>query len=120
VSSKRIHIIFLFIALILCHFSNRTQENKTEINYVLGSGAGHYNYAPSAIQDDYKIRYVFLCENKNPFEIVDYLYLHKGIPTKDGYSWQQGTTILSPSKEGWDKTHVYAPGVSEFKTIYRN
>jgi len=117
--TTKIFIKCLAISLVFSGFLIKAQSSKPEINYVLGSGAGHYNYAPSAIQDNYKIRYVFLCENKNPFEIVDYLYLHKGIPTKDGYSWQQGIPILPPSKEGWDKIHVCDPDVREFRTTYK-
>jgi hypothetical protein len=114
-----------YISITAQNYSDIEQPNQLliqetpEINYVLGAGAGHYTYAPSAIQDNYKIRYVFLCENKNPFEIVDYLYLHKGIPTKDGYLWQKGTPVLAPSEEGWDKIHVCDPDVREFKTIYK-
>jgi hypothetical protein len=92
---------------------------KPQIKYELGGGAGHYNYAPSGIEDQYGIRYMFLCQNKNPFEIVDYVYLYKGIPTQNGYVWQPGTEIIAPSKEGWDKIHICDPDVREFALTYK-
>lgn len=99
--------------------SNKSVNLKPEINYEFGGGAGHYNYAPSAIEDEYNIRYVFVCQNKNPFEIVDYIYLIKGIPTKDGYAWQPATEIMAPSKDGWDKIHICDPDVREFNLSYK-
>lgn len=55
-----------------------------EIKYEFSGGAGHYDYAPSFIIDGYGIIYGYLCENREPFKIVDYIYLYKGIPTKTG------------------------------------
>lgn len=89
------------------------------VKYELSGGAGHYDYAPSFIIDDYGIIYGFLCENKDPFKIVDYVYLYKGIPTKDGYVWQKGTEIVSPSESGWDNCHICDPDVREFHTTYK-
>jgi hypothetical protein len=88
------------------------------IKYELSGGAGHYNYAPSVIEDKYGIRYCFLCENKDPFKIVDYIYLYKGIPTPDGYKWQPGTEIIAPPTNGWDNCHICDPDVREFTTTY--
>ena len=90
-----------------------------EVRYELGGGAGYYNYAPSVIEDEYGIRYAYMCQNRVPFEIVDYIYLYKGIPTKDGYVWQPGTEVLGPSVEGWDNCHVCDPDVREFKTRWK-
>ena len=36
-----------------------------EVNYEFSGGAGHYDYAPSVIQDQYGVRFAFLCENKD-------------------------------------------------------
>jgi hypothetical protein len=89
-----------------------------EVQYEFSGGAGHYNYAPSIIQDKYGIRYGFICQNRDPFKIVDYVYLYKGIPTKEGYKWQSGTMIIEPSESGWDNCHICDPDVREFKTTY--
>lgn len=89
------------------------------IKYEFSGGAGHYNYAPSIIQDEYGIRYGFICENRDPFEIVDYVYLYKGIPTDNGYVWQPGTQVLAPSASGWDDCHICDPDVREFRTTYK-
>lgn len=109
----------LLVALQSCNHNLSPAKAVEDISYELGGGAGHYNYAPSVIEDEYGIRYAFLCQNKNAFEIVDYIYLFKGIPTKNGYSWQPGTEILSPSKEGWDKIHVCDPDVRKFDLTYK-
>ena len=90
-----------------------------EVKYELSGGAGHYNYAPSVIQDEYGIRYAYMCQNRNPFEIVDYIYLYKGIPTKDGYVWQPGTEVVPPSADGWDDCHICDPDVREFTTKWK-
>ena len=90
-----------------------------EVRYELGGGAGYYNYAPSVIEDEYGIRYAYMCQNRVPFEIVDYIYLYKGIPTRDGYVWQPGTEVLGPSVDGWDNCHVCDPDVREFKTRWK-
>lgn len=89
------------------------------IRYEFSGGAGHYDYAPSAIQDTYGIRYVFVCENKIPFQIVDHIYLYKAIPTGGGYSWQPGTEVLAPSDTGWDKIHVCDPDVRQVEVVYK-
>lgn len=96
-----------------------TQITPKEVRYELSGGAGHYNYAPSFIQDEYGIRYGYICENRDPFEIVDYVYLYKGIPTKDGYVWQPGTEVIAPSADGWDDCHICDPDVREFKTKWK-
>ena len=90
-----------------------------QVQYELSGGAGHYDYAPSFIINEYGIIYGFLCENKNPFEIIDYVYLYKGIPTEDGYVWQPGTQILAPSEKGWDHIHICDPDVRALKTKYK-
>jgi hypothetical protein len=116
-------IVFLILSLgLLASCISNSDKNKSlkpEINYEFGGGAGHYDYAPSAIEDEYKIRYLFVCQNKNPFEIVDYIYLFKGIPTKKGYVWQPGIPIVAPSKEGWDKIHICDPDVRRFDMTYK-
>ena len=90
-----------------------------EIRYELSGGAGHYDYAPSFIMDEYGIIYGFLCENRDPFKIVDYVYLYKGIPTKEGYVWQPATQIVAPSQDGWDNCHICDPDVREFETTWK-
>lgn len=90
-----------------------------EIKYEFSGGAGHYDYAPSFIIDEYGIIYGYLCENREPFKIVDYIYLYKGIPTKDGYVWQPGVEVLAPSAQGWDDCHICDPDVREFKTRWK-
>ena len=89
------------------------------VNYELSGGAGHYNYAPSFITDKYGIIYGYLCENREPFKIVDYIYLYKGIPTRDGIKWQPGTEVIEPSRTGWDDCHICDPDVREFATTYK-
>src|SRR6185312_10821894 len=89
------------------------------IQYELSGGPGHYDYAPSAIEDEHGIRYMFLCENKKPFEIVDHVYLYKGIPTAKGYVWTPGTEIVAPSKTGWDKIHICDPDVRQLDFKYK-
>ncbi len=92
---------------------------QPRVRYEFGGGAGHYDYAPSVIEDGYGIRYAFVCENRNPFEIIDYVYLYKGIPTADGYVWQPGTELVAPSSTGWDCIHICDPDVREFKTTWK-
>jgi hypothetical protein len=120
---KRFHaftlVIFAAKLLLLAGCSMKGIKVKPHIQYEFGGGAGHYNYAPSVIEDEYKIRYAFVCQNKNPFEIVDYIYLFKGIPTEKGYVWQPGTEILAPSEHGWDKIHICDPDVRKFKLKYK-
>lgn len=115
---KRI-VIALSIALSLFISCSTTGDKPSPVvKYELSGGAGHYDYAPSFIIDEYGIIYGFLCENKEPFKIVDYIYLYKGIPTENGYVWQPGTEIVAPSKDGWDDCHICDPDVREFKTTY--
>ncbi|MCF8226033.1 MAG: nucleoside hydrolase [Bacteroidales bacterium] len=99
---------------------NNESENLIDpkIKYELSGGAGFYNYAPSAIIDEYGICYMYLCQNKDPFQIVDYVYLFKGIPSEHGYTWQPGTPIVSPSADGWDDCHICDPDVREFTCKY--
>lgn len=89
-----------------------------EVNYEFSGGAGFYNYAPSVIQDEYGVRYAYVCQNLEPFKIVDYIYLYKGIPTSKGYVWQPGTRVLDPADLGWDINHVCDPDVRQYKTRY--
>ncbi len=118
---------FIFFALVLLWGCQSKINGDSEppvaitprIKYEFSGGAGHYNYAPSIIQDEYGIRYGFICENRDPFEIVDYVYLYKGIPTDNGYVWQPGTQILAPSASGWDDCHICDPDVREFRTTYK-
>ena len=118
---------FIFFALVLLWRCQSKINGDSEppvaitprIKYEFSGGAGHYNYAPSIIQDEYGIRYGFICENRDPFEIVDYVYLYKGIPTDNGYVWQPGTQILAPSASGWDDCHICDPDVREFRTTYK-
>ena len=108
----------LLIYLLLL-FDITAVAQKPVIQYELSGGAGHYDYAPSAIEDEYGIRYMFLCQNKNPFEIVDHVYLFKGIPTTRGYVWQPGTEIMAPSATGWDKIHICDPDVRRLDFTYK-
>jgi len=98
--------------------NTRDKTVVPEVNYEFSGGAGFYNYAPSVVQDEYGIRYAFVCQNLEPFKIVDYIYLYKGIPTKNGYKWQPGTRVLDPSDSGWDINHVCDPDVRKFRTSY--
>ena len=84
------------------------------VRYEFGGGAGHYDYAPSFIVDKYGIIYGYLCQNREPFKIVDYIYLYKGIPTPDGTVWQPGTEVIEPSRTGWDDCHICDPDVREY------
>lgn len=118
--------IFIYLYLLSFLFiSCKNKDNSISgiitphIRYEFSGGSGHYDYAPSIIQDKYGIRYGFVCENRDPFQIVDYVYLYKGIPTEQGYVWQPGTPIVAPSESGWDNCHICDPDVREFKTIYK-
>src|ERR1044071_2665093 len=96
-------ILLVYFLISSCKTTRLAGNADPIVQFELGGGAGHYTYAPSAIQDEFGIRYMYLCQNKNPFEIVDYLYLYKGIPTTKGYVWQKGTEVMAPSTAGWDK-----------------
>lgn len=111
-------VCMLAIGLVLSSCVPDRMDMKPVIRYELSGGAGHYNYAPSFIKDEYGIIYGFLCENRDPFKIVDYVYLYKGIPTENGYVWQPGTQIVAPSEDGWDDCHICDPDVREFRTTY--
>lgn len=95
-----------------------------EVKFEFSGASGHYDYAPSVIQDSSGIRYAFVCENKDAYKIVDHVYLYKGIPSEVGskvlYKWEPGVMILAPSADGWDKCHICDPDVREFKTKYKN
>ncbi|GAA4310525.1 hypothetical protein GCM10023143_19040 [Compostibacter hankyongensis] len=88
------------------------------VNYVLSGGSGFYDYAPSAIETD-SVRYIFLCQNKDPFKVVDHIYLYKGMPGRDGYRWGPGKEVLAPSDTGWDDVHVCDPDVRAFRLTYK-
>ena len=87
-NSYKTYICLALFALSGCknNNSNKPQTLIPQIRYEFSGGAGHYNYAPSIIQDQYGIRYGFICENRDPFKIVDYVYLYKGIPTAVSYT----------------------------------
>lgn len=121
-------LIILSLATILfvgCNENKVINDKKdhplinAKVKYEFSGGAGHYNYAPSVIQDQYGIRYAYICENRDPFKIVDYIYLYKGIPTENGYVWQPGTQVIEPSETGWDNCHICDPDVREFKTTWK-
>lgn len=116
---KVIAISFLFFGFFFQGKAENFKTIKPIIRYEISGGAGHYNYAPSAIVDKYGICYMYLCQNRDPFKIVDFIYLYKGIPTKAGFVWQPGTLVLSPSESGWDNCHVCDPDVREFKCKYK-
>ena len=120
-NSYKTYIYLAVFTLLGCkgNDSNEPQTLTPQIRYEFSGGAGHYNYAPSIIEDQYGIRYGFICENRDPFKIVDYVYLYKGIPTDKGYVWQPGTQIIEPSETGWDNCHICDPDVREFKTTYK-
>lgn len=121
--SRTLSILFLLFVLVspISFLKAQKEESNStpKINYEISGGAGHYNYAPSAIRDQYGICYMFMCQNKDPFKIVDHIYLFKGIPAKDGYIWQPGTEVLAPSDMGWDNCHVCDPDVREFSLTYK-
>ena len=108
----------LLIAISLVSCTRRPSTVIPTGRYELSGGAGHYDYAPSFIIDDYGIIYGFLCENRDAFKIVDYVYLYKGIPVDGGYVWQKGTQIIAPSESGWDNCHICDPDVREFHTVW--
>lgn len=113
-------VIMLWIAgLIVFQACNNHCELRPVVRYELSGGAGHYDYAPSFIEDEYGVIYGFLCENRDPFKIVDYVYLYKGIPTSDGIVWQPGTELIAPSERGWDSCHICDPDVRKFHTRYK-
>ena len=120
-NSYKTYIYLALLTLLGCkgNDGNEPQALTPQIRYEFSGGAGHYNYAPSIIEDQYGIRYGFVCENRDPFKIVDYVYLYKGIPTEKGYVWQPGTQIIEPSETGWDNCHICDPDVREFKTTYK-
>lgn len=99
--------------------ANAPEKVVPIVNYELSGGAGHYDYAPSFITDRYGIVYGYLCKNRDPFEIVDYIYLYKGIPTRSGIRWQPATEVIEPSGSGWDDCHICDPDVREFTTSYK-
>jgi hypothetical protein len=116
------YVLFLIVVVFFsggCKTIKTGTASSPRIQYELSGGAGHYDYAPSAIEDEYGIRYMFLCQNKNPFQIVDHVYLFKGIPTGKGYVWQPGTEIMAPSLTGWDKIHICDPDVRQLKFVYK-
>lgn len=123
--NRFLYLLVAFTGLSAFGFSYIAGEDRQkaalvtpEVNYEFSGGAGRYDYAPSVIQDEYGIRYAFVCENRDPFKIVDYVYLYKGIPTKNGYKWQPGTLIVEPSAFPWDNNHICDPDVRKFKTTY--
>lgn len=120
---KRLSAIFMTAFLIsACHtgtVSNNGAYTMTSPRYELSGGSGHYDYAPSFILGDNGIIFGFLCENEIPLKIVDCIYLYKGIPTENGYVWQNGTKILSPPESGWDCCHICDPDVREFHTTWK-
>lgn len=116
--SVRLVILWVVIFFSYSFVNNKNKTIVPEVNYEFSGGAGLYNYAPSVVQDEYGVRYAFVCQNLEPFKIVDNVYLYKGIPTKDGYKWQPGTRLLAPSDSGWDINHICDPDVRKFKTTY--
>lgn len=119
---RLIPAVIILAALTACSISDKSSGDGRiipEIRYELSGGAGHYDYAPSFIRDSYGIIYGFLCENRDAFQIVDHVYLYKGIPTKDGYVWQPATHIIEPSEQGWDNCHICDPDVREFHTTWK-
>lgn len=111
-------ILIMFSLALSVDAQTREQHFEPIIRYELSGGAGHYNYAPSFIKDDYGVIYGFLCQNRDPFKIVDYIYLYKGIPTPNGIKWQPGTEVLAPSDAPWDNCHVCDPDVREFHCVW--
>ena len=70
---------------------------------------GIYNYCPSVVQTDSRTRYVFYCSNKDPYNIIDYVYFRKGVKKGDNWIWGEKQLALAPSESGWDKQHVCDP-----------
>jgi len=116
---RRLSIIIVSVLAVFSCKNGNSDLLIPEIKYELSGGAGHYDYAPSFIRDQYGIIFGFLCENRDPFKIVDYVYLYKGIPTNDGYVWQPATQIIAPSENGWDDCHICDPDVREFRTTWK-
>lgn len=111
-------LFFLSVTLLFCCGSQK-RESAVNIRYEIGAGAGRYIYAPSVIEDENEIRYAFVCQNRDSFKVVDYVYLYKGIPSAEGYVWQPATIVLEPSTEGWDSCHICDPDVRQFRTTYK-
>ena len=76
-NSYKTYIYLALLTLLGCkgNDGNEPQALTPQIRYEFSGGAGHYNYAPSIIEDQYGIRYGFVCENRDPFKIVDYVFL---------------------------------------------
>ena len=94
-NNYKTYIYLTLLTLLSCkgNDGNEPQKLTPQIRYEFSGGAGHYNYAPSIIEDQYGIRY--------------------------GYVWQPGTQIIEPSETGWDNCHICDPDVREFKTTYK-
>ena len=77
-NNYKTYIYLTLLTLLSCkgNDGNEPQKLTPQIRYEFSGGAGHYNYAPSIIEDQYGIRYGFVCENRDPFKIVDYVYLY--------------------------------------------
>lgn len=133
----KLGIIFFTFSLILScsqkedylFFPTATKPTESNllrpvVKFEFSGPAGHYDYAPSVIQCKDSIRYAFVCQNKDAYKIVDYIYFFKGIPIKEGseilYKWQPEIMVLAPSESGWDNCHTCDPDVREFKTVYKN
>lgn len=125
-------IYWILIALLLTTCSckkgnsdiiqNTTNEEGVipAIKFEISGGYEKYVYAPSAIEDEDGIRYVFVCENKDPGIIRDHVYLYKGTPDLSGnYLWDTGKEVLAPSDSGWDCIHTCDPDVRAFKLTYK-
>lgn len=124
---RKLIITFVILLGSIAGISAQSLQIEPQIKYELGGGAGHYDYAPSFIIDQYGIIYGYLCENREPFKIVDYIYLYKGIPATPGsdrHVWQPGVEVMGPSaidvtQQEWDTHHVCDPDVREFKTTWK-
>lgn len=89
------------------------------IQFEISGGYKKYVYAPSAFQDN-GIRYMFLCKNRDPGVVVDYVYFYKGTRNTEGkYIWDEGKEVLGPSSSGWDSQHTCDPDVREFRLRYK-
>jgi hypothetical protein len=100
--------------------SNNDSLMTPSVQYEFDGGTGHYTYSPSPIEMQDKSRYIFVCENEDPFIIRDHIYLYKGIPLGNEYTWNQGKLMLSPTQNTWDSVHCCDPCVREFSLKYKN
>ncbi len=82
----------------------------TGIDAVFDESLGYYNENPSVIELD-GVRYVYYTRNADKYEISDTIAVRKGVFSDGKWTYGEPRTLITPSEEGWDDAHVYAPTV---------